>query len=317
MNKSSFLHGSSILVEIEVNTNQVQILAGGVIPRLMIPVNLLFHPPALRSLSETDVTYTLLTGSFFLANVPDGEIFLGAIEPLQINEFHSCKWLEDRTRPHQIVVPLSYQALDCIEKHRATDVSFSLDLKLGGLLFGPAHYSVGRDASEPHRLSDALCLSSRLTLPIPQSTWIEQVVNRSDLGKVRIMELYLGTASELPLVAHSLKALETAERHLKHGNYNDAVMHCRVALEPFFENDKNEQKPGTPHVLKKSWETKLGNATYTWLDSMLGTLKRSSNPTHHSPIDRFDRLDAQMLVAITASVLSYATRQLSMDEKAV
>jgi len=79
------------------------------------------------------------------------------------------------------------------------------------------------------------------------------------------------------------------------------------------ESVKNVEGKVVP-VLKKSWETRLGKATYDWLAQTLRILKEPMNKPHHSTEHYFDRVQAKMIIAITASVVAYAAETMSENE---
>jgi hypothetical protein len=110
-------------------------------------------------------------------------------------------------------------------------------------------------------------------------------------------------------------ALQQAQRLESQGLYDDAVGKCRVALEPFFElvekvDPATKVKTRVP-ILKTSWETKLGKATYDWLSASFRAIKDPANKPHHSPKSYFDQLDAQMVMNVTTALIAYAAQTAS------
>lgn len=130
-------------------------------------------------------------------------------------------------------------------------------------------------------------------------------------GAVQVIELPAVPLMAVENYKEAFQALRQAQEHHKQGLYNEAAGLCRVALERFFDYpevtgaDKLTRRVPT---LKKSWETKLGQATYDWLNGSLGAIKQAANPPHHKPGPHYDQLEAQILIAITVAVVAYAAK---------
>lgn len=146
---------------------------------------------------------------------------------------------------------------------------------------------------------------------ISQSDWIAHVLPGVGYGKIHVVEFPAVSLEACAALDHSFKSLKQAEEKLRLGFYDDAVGKCRMALDKCF--DQVPVDPSNPHsrripVLKSSWETRLGKATYTWLNSTLGAIKSAGNPAHHVPDAHYDQLESQMIIAITTAVVAYAAR---------
>jgi len=106
--------------------------------------------------------------------------------------------------------------------------------------------------------------------------------------------------------------LEKAQKRLAEGDWQDAIRDCRLALEPFFEKKEvigPDGKTRDVPILKRSWETRLGNATYDWLNASFGAIKDPGNRATHT-IGAFDEITAQMLLTVTTALVAYAARAL-------
>lgn len=148
-------------------------------------------------------------------------------------------------------------------------------------------------------------------ITIPREVWIKRVLPQVGYGVVHLVEFPAASIEGFAALKHSYAALSQAEERHRMGYYDDAVGKCRVALEPFFhlveEDDGKGGKKKVPR-LKTSWETKLGGSTFDWLEGSMTALKLAANKNHHSPHAHFDQLESQMVLAITAAVISYAAR---------
>lgn len=148
-------------------------------------------------------------------------------------------------------------------------------------------------------------------ITIPASAWTSRVLPQVGYGAVHVIELPAIPLNTVENFKDAFQALRQAQHHHRSGLYDAAAAACRVALERFFDYpevtgpDKLTRRVPT---LKKSWETKLGKATYDWLNSSLGAIKQASNPPHHAPGPHYDQLESQILIAVTVGVVAYAAK---------
>ncbi len=133
-----------------------------------------------------------------------------------------------------------------------------------------------------------------------------------EYGKIHIIELPAAQLGETCLgLKESFDALQQAQKLESQGFYREAVGKCRIALEPFFEmvekTDDKGEKVKIP-ILKSSWQTRLGKATYDWLNASLGALKRPANEALHLSSASFGQLETQMFLAVTTAIVAYAIK---------
>lgn len=155
-------------------------------------------------------------------------------------------------------------------------------------------------------------LGANVQIVIPRTVWVQNVLPQTGYGKILILELPAVPIEKCAGLKGACDALLQAQELYKQGFYHDAVGKCRLALEPFFESvEKNlpgGEKRRVPE-LKSSWEARLGEATYTWLNAAFLALKKPTNEPHHlSNSPQFDQLEAQMLLAVTTAVVVYAVQ---------
>jgi len=205
-----------------------------------------------------------------------------------------------------VEVPLDAKRIEWLEQRRSgKSFEATLRINLQVQIFGHNSHT-GRF---PTGLIDICSIQGDITFTVPDTHWREQVLPRLGHGKVMVIELPAVSLEACQALDHSYKALEKAQRQFVLGQYDDTVGSCRVALDQFFELVEKEGEPDKKiPKLKKSWEARLGEATYQWLDASLGAIKTPANKPHHSPNNHFDRLEAQMLMMITTSLVSYAAR---------
>lgn len=148
---------------------------------------------------------------------------------------------------------------------------------------------------------------------VPRSSWIENVLPGLGFGKVHLVELPAVPLQETETIGKAFKALQQAQAFHRSGHYDEAVAKCRMAMESFWETVDGPEKDGEGRPkripkLKASWETKLGKATYEWLNASLTAMKQAANPTAHNPDPHYDQFQSQMIQAIVTSLISYAAR---------
>lgn len=211
-----------------------------------------------------------------------------------------------------VAIPLDQLRLSRIEQHRkGGDVNLRLDCELVademeevGNLKNVANRAVwGLKAH--HRLH------SQFHVVIPRSVWVEQVLPQTGFGQIHILELPKISIERCEGRKEAFRALQQAQKLEREGLYDETVGACRKALEPFFEHvDKIDEKGATKKVpvLTASWETRLGKATYDWLNASLLTLKGPTNRAVHNTSTTFGQLEAQMLLLVATAVISYAVK---------
>ena len=59
-------------------------------------------------------------------------------------------------------------------------------------------------------------------------------------------------------------------------------------------------------ILKKGWQSVVGEATYEWLGKSLKGVKDVTNRAHHDLGPHFSRFDAQMIIAISTALIAFA-----------
>ena len=214
--------------------------------------------------------------------------------------------------------PLDARRVAAFEKYRQGN---SLRLRLDVQMQVEEYGSIQADTKSKRTSVWGLHNLHRLTLQeqieIPQTHWIERVLPMVGWGKIHVIELPAVPIESCQSFDHSFKALKQAEEKHRLGFYDDAVGKCRLAIEKFFDLvpvDPSHPDSRKIPVLKKSWETRLGKASYDWLNGTLGSVKDASNRTHHSPDAHYSQFDSQMILAITTAVVAYVARSTEPEE---
>jgi len=290
---------SAVILEAEINGT-----GGAHAPILMLPIRLDFHihPDDPR----VGFRFTTLNGRINVAHQP-----FAVAQPANVNIQLRSDYNALGDQLHYLNFSLDQARLAFLERVRnGGDLKLTVDFRLTVEKLYALH-----EPPIPHDVAwgfvNRLEVYLHKEITIPQSAWIARVLPQVGYGAVHLIELPAIPLSAVESYKEAHQALLRAQEHQKQGLYDEAAAACRIALERFFDYpevtgpDKLTRKVPT---LKKSWETKLGKATYDWLNASLGAIKQASNPPHHAPGPHYDQLEAQILIAITVAVVAYAAK---------
>jgi len=293
------------IAELDIDVSKLCGTGGAEYPYLVWQLQLALTP---RKAVQTDYAFRSVTAQLYFS----GGQKIADARPISLHRViqgHQAYWGDEYLN---FEFPLDARRIEAIERRRqGGSMKFRLDVQIHVDEYGaiPAHAESKRPAL--WGLCAVQWLSLQEEIQIPQTDWIERVLPAVGYGKVHILEFPATPLEACAALDHSFKALKQAEEKHRLGFYDDAAGKCRVALDPFFEQElvdpthpESRKKP----VLKKSWETKLGQATHDWLKATLGAIKDAANPPHHSPNEHYSQLDSQMILAVTTAVVAYIAR---------
>jgi len=300
------------IAEAEISEMDVLGVGGSVTPQFWVPMRLSVSHRGMKSRDGLEVVS--LTGRLSTVNGP-------LATALPVNIAFIIPQGYDGYKDQHCYLEFSLDAIriDALEKLRAGgDLSLRLDAilqvnKLHSLNQRPPNQPLAEIVwgyVQPHKLF------LQTDLKIPRDVWISRVLRNVGYGIVQVIELPAAPLEACASLDHSFKALQQAQEMHKIGLYDEAVGKCRVALDKFFEYEEKTGEDGKTKkvpVLIKSWETKIGKATYDWLNAMFGALKGAANRSHHSPNQHFNLLDSQMIIMVTAAMVAYVARTLKAD----
>lgn len=309
MSATLYATNSGLKVEASIKPENVSGQGAGVLPRLNFQVRLVITEE--KAWGQQQLVQAWSFG------VLTGELLVGAekvadIRPYSINN----RMFGGQNYPYDallnIEVQLDTRRIEWLEQKRAgKSFEATLNIHLQLQSFGFNQHT--KDFSSG--LLEASTIQGNIPISVADTHWRERVLPGLGYGKVMIVELPAVSLEACKALDHSYKALEKAQKQFALGLYDEAVGSCRVAFDQFFELvDKPDDLGKKVPKLKKSWETRLGEATYQWLNSSLGAVKTEANIPHHSPNNHFDRLEAQMLMMITTALISYAAAQIEESE---
>ncbi|MDD2701160.1 MAG: hypothetical protein PHH36_07955 [Sideroxydans sp.] len=305
MSTTLYATNSGLKVEASIKPEYVSGQGAGVLPRLNFQVRLVITEE--QGMGQQKPVQAWSFGML------SGELLVGTekvadIRPYSINN----RMLGGQNYPYDthlnIEVQLDPRRIEWLEQKRAgKSFEATLKIQLQVQSFGFNQHT--KDFSSG--LLEASTIQGDIRFSVADTHWREQVLPGLGYGKVMMVELPAVSLEACKALDHSYKALEKAQKQLALGLYDDAVGSCRVALDQFFEQVDKPDDPGKKiPKLKKSWELRLGEATYQWLNSSLGAIKAEANTPHHSPNNHFDRLEAQMLMMVTTALISFAAAQI-------
>ncbi len=311
MNVALNATNTGLKIEASVNTANISGQGATVCPRLLFQVKLNIAEET-GSHSQRSIqawSFGIMTGEFLhgMEKIADIKTYSLNRARLVGQDYPTEEYLN-------IEIPLDTRHIEWLEQQRAgKSFEAKVRINLQVQIFGVNPHT----PNFPFGLLDTLSIQGNIPFIVPDTHWREQVLPGLGYGKVIVVELPVVSLTSCTALEHSFKALENAQKQFSLGLYDETAGSCRVALDKFFEPVLKEDGSGkTFPKLKKSWEVRLGDATYHWLNSVLSTIKIETNKPHHSPNNHFDRFGAQMLLMITTTLVSYAAQQLSGDGQA-
>jgi len=263
---------------------------------------------------EHDIVFRAVSAQL---SFTDGAKFSDA-RPIFLNcVFHNGQ--PDRANTYlNLEFPLDEQRIECIEHRRQGGApKFHLNVQIQYEEWGLIKPTANSKVPFKWGIVWAQTTSVDEVVDVAQSQWIERVLPALGYGRVHWIEFPAVPIKSYATLDRSFKALKQAEEMHRNGFYDDAVGKCRLAVEPFFDQvlvDPTHPDSRRIPVLKTSWETKIGKATYAWLNASLGALKQASNSTHHSTNEHFGQLDSQMFLVITTAFVAYVARHFGPED---
>lgn len=307
MSTSFTINCGNIIAEFDVESDQIYGSGCAEFPILGIRLNFLFRA---HNASKNGMDFIELRG-----RIESKHKRLGFSQPTHLDiRLESGKELTNYSVYMEF--PLDLKRLDLLNKQRnGGDVHLTIHLEL---LSNEIAWLNPKDTQQSawgityrHRSY------SKVELKIPRSEWLEKILPGTGFGKTYLVELPIVSIESCEKMKSAFENLQTAQALENQGFYKESVSKCRTALEAFIEqktviDDKGKEKK-IPK-LKASWETRLGERTYNWLDSSLSVIKGEANKAAHLSPKHFTQLEAQMLLLVTTSLLAYAVQNMPESE---
>ncbi|MBU6401469.1 MAG: hypothetical protein KGS61_14225 [Verrucomicrobia bacterium] len=306
MAKADFTLHSVVVARVELDPAAVRGDGGATYPRLVLPLNFKFSPAGEAKQDlwflGLHVQMSLQGGTSKIADATAKPFFrLVGVEAVEQNADVDVEF------------PLNHHRIELIEQHRRGDVLFRCDLYLTAARFGEPRFDVERCSNLGPCVTDFQTIYTTLNFEVLQSVWIKNVLPGLGCGVVHVLEFPAVSLAACRELQHSYQALERAHAKFVAGEYDEAVWQCRTAVEPL-RDDLKKIRDGRAESLSTDWAEKVGSTTIDWLVAVLGkTWGVANTPTHSPRTGHFSRLDAQMILTVTSSVVAYVARTKASD----
>lgn len=203
--------------------------------------------------------------------------------------------------------PIARHQVEAIEQNRQGDVNLSLQISLHYLVLAPVEMRTAR-AHLPCVILDAGTAVVHQQLKLSPSIWTGQVLPNLGHGQILLLEMPVFPVAALATLGEAFEAAKRAQAMFQAGEYDVAVGLCRTVVQPL-RNHLKKIKEQAGDGTAGDWAEKIGQATFEWLTIVTGkTHGVGSAAFHAGSSGRFSRLDAQMILMTTFSVLAYAAR---------
>jgi hypothetical protein len=293
-----------IVVEVSAENNAVSGSGRPEFPILVVPVKMLYRGPKASGAA-------LYFREIRCRVSPFDQTYLAIGSPTRLDVcLASGKELPNQ--PAYIEIQLDDRRLSLIERLRqGGDVKLRLECEIMVEELFKLGQSKEPFSNEVYGLTKHHRLLGQINVVVPRSVWVERVLPQTGFGQIHILELPVVPIESCASLKGAFDALQQALKLEKQGFYNEAVSKCRFALEPFFEKvekvGQDGQKIKVP-ALKSAWQTRLGRATYDWLNASFVAVKDPTNRASHVSSTSFGQLDAQMLLTVATALIAYAVK---------
>ena len=302
MGESFTASGGFIVAEVSIDANAISGSGRAEMPVLMVMLQMLFRSHkqlgATFDFRELRCRVSPFDGTHIANSLPTSlNIRLGSGQELPNHSVY-------------LEIPLDQRRIAVINRLRnGGDVRLRLDIDL----FADALIEIrgAPNAQSALGLREHHQMRASVQVQIARSRWVEQILPGTGFGKVHILELPVIPIESCAEIQTAYNELQQAYKLEGQGFYNEAVAACRKALEPFFERITKPDDTGAMRkflVLKSSWQVRLGQATYDWLNASLIAVKQGADETHHLSSSSFGQMEAQMLLTVATSLIAYAIK---------
>lgn len=303
MNAQSFTYSSRIIGSIGCDPTQVRGRGMALSPALQVPVKLQMSAMDPTPQQDVGIMFEEITG---FAVVDHAGGFPIPLETFPIRRII----MKGSTDQHvDLEFRITHSQVEAIEKARASgDVSLTLQVKIGYTVICQGHGAPTVGVLPIRAILDTGVAPVFLNVKVPQSVWTNTVLPGVGFGQVLLFAMPAFPIAALASLGGAFEAAKRAQALFNSGEYELCVTMCRTAVEPLrnhLKRIKAELGDGTAG----DWAQKIGDATFDWLTIVTGkTYGMGSAAVHEGSRGRFDRLDAQMILTTTVSLLAYAAR---------
>ncbi len=304
MDKQTFTYsGSQIIGSISCNPTHVKGRGMALASVLFIPITLEMMAVGASGTKQIGVLFDRLTGKVVVDHAGGFALTLAPCPIRRIIMQGSVAQNVD------LEFPITRHQIEAIEQTRQSgDVSltFQLQVEFTLLVQGPAEGAVG--VISPRAVLDTGAAQVFANIKVPQSIWTNAVLTQIGYGQIILFELPAFPLAAIASLGEAFEAAKRAQAQFNAGEYDLCVALCRTAVQPL-RNHLKKIKDEAGNDTAADWAEKIGDATFEWLTTVIGkTHGMGSAAVHEGSPGRFTRLDAQMILTTTVSVLAFAAR---------
>ncbi|HTW90527.1 MAG TPA: hypothetical protein VMH22_02325 [bacterium] len=215
-----------------------------------------------------------------------------------------------------IKVQLDAERLHALEAARDGDMHISARLTTLVAKHLPVPTSPEPDLREEPPIVSLTTGRLEFRFSIPRSVWVERVLPHVGYGSSWLVEIARPSLTGDSL-SRSTTHLATAMAHYTNGLYDLCVAECRKAIEIIPKSTKLKglpQKPSfkdrTAAYVEQHLSGVLDKAKRAAVSEMAGTLWALTSKPHHASHTTFSRIDADCVMQLTTTLVSYVGRLL-------
>jgi hypothetical protein len=204
------------------------------------------------------------------------------------------------------IFPYQVEAIE--QSRRSGDVSLTLQLQVEFTLLVQGTTEAVFGVIPPRAVLDTGATQVIAKITVPQSIWVNAVLPQLAYGQIILFELPAVPLTALASLGEAFEAAKRAQAQFNAGDYDLCVVFCRTTVQPL-RNHLKKIKTEAGNDTAADWAEKIGDATFEWLTIVTSkTHGMGSAAVHEGSPGRFTRLDAQMILTTTMSLLAYAAR---------
>ena len=302
--------------DISLEVDRISGVGGPEYPELHIPIEFTLRPAENKGKIKA---YSLLwlRSSLHMENIKVGE---GFSEPIA-----EYSWPHPRPHRISIEIPLDHYRIEKIEERRQGDIQFCLS---GSALIAehPSIAKAGLDEQPKYRrdVENFTTGNFNITFSIPQSHWIDKILQGLGYGKVKLIEIPIPERIVPDTFQKALKELQESQRYFVEGDYDKVVAHCRSAVQLIPEarpiDLSGVDRPSFNDKAKKFLEQNLSiltNSKQEFIENIIKATWKISSISHHpsSSLGYFNRADAEAIMLVTTALLAYVGKLLKQEEE--
>lgn len=311
------LTGTRIIGEVSLDATRVIGEGGSADPRLMFPLQITLNP----SPAGTVLVLTELTCSLHLNAPAFEQNQIGLAQTVRLMFGFSCRAVPGGSASCliQARLPLSQALLAQLERRRQQDPvhAFSACLRLQPAVawLEQTGNTTPDDFGEHPFKHQQFGPFSRLayfwypqvgdlTVQIPASVWVQQVLPGLGYDQLRVVEITLPVGDLFP--AAIIGYYDTARQHFDLGNYREAIASCRDIRHAVEQHLAATQARPVSVIAAERLGLTVDAPQRGILTAAWETLRVATNEAHHLPGGpRLTEADARMCLHLTAILLEY------------